>query len=407
MSGEIVVSVLVLIAPGREEEFLEVMRYDAVESRKEPGCVCFHVSKCLDERTYMFYEVYRDQTAVTNHKLTPHYKRWNDFRDSGGVERQQNTVAEGVYIGDHAAAPASPESPQPAGSPGSSSASKHGGSNYDVVREHPRRGQTVPPEGFGHPRGLAEEPIRPGTLSNFGRGGVRHVKKGSPHQVSPNSETTLRFYEGGLAPNKGPVRFGHMNIQNHDEGKGRNRDLKMAKESVSNFNGCGPLPDDGSEDPKPRRASDVNEKKNFDGLALTPDPTANAVRRNPASRHEWANQMENRNFDGVGLKPWDGAGPNPDDPVRTPDPDHPWLKARKELRDNFDGMALTPSPEKPKVPVNATVKEPWDTAKHGEEDPFNFPGGVRNQQLRPAQPLPKDAAGQSRKASTPRNFFGW
>ena len=77
------------------------------------------------------------------------------------------------------------------------------------------------------------------------------------------------------------------------------------------------------------------------------------------------------------------------------------------MRDNFDGMALTPSPEKPKVPVNATVKEPWDTAKHGEEDPFNFPGGVRNQQLRPAQPLPRDAAGQSRKASTPRNFFGW
>ena len=39
MSGEIVVSVLVQIAPGREEEFLEVMRHDAVESRKEPGCV--------------------------------------------------------------------------------------------------------------------------------------------------------------------------------------------------------------------------------------------------------------------------------------------------------------------------------------------------------------------------------
>ena len=44
---------------------------------------------------------------------------------------------------------------------------------------------------------------------------------------------------------------------------------------------------------------------------------------------EWANQMENRNFDGAGLK-LDGVGPNPDGPVRTPDPEYPWVKAQKE-----------------------------------------------------------------------------
>ena len=177
------------------------MRHDAVESRKEPGCVCFHVSKCLDERTYMFYEVYRDHTAVTNHKLTPHYKRWNDFRDSGGVERQQNTVAEGVYIGDHASAPGSPASLSPRAAPGApnTEATTTTSCASTLAEDRPPL-----PRVSVTPRGLAEEPIRPGTLSNFGRGGVRHVKKGSPHQVSPNSETTLRFYEGGLAPNKDP-----------------------------------------------------------------------------------------------------------------------------------------------------------------------------------------------------------
>ena len=151
----------------------------------------------------MFYEVYRDHTAVTNHKLTPHYKRWNDFRDSGGVERQQNTVAEGVYIGDHASAPGSPASPQPAGSPGSS---KHGGNNYDVVREHPRRGQTAAPEGFGHPRGLAEEPIRPGTLSNFGRGGSPRQKRIAPSGISQQRDHPA-LLRGRPRPEQGTRAF--------------------------------------------------------------------------------------------------------------------------------------------------------------------------------------------------------
>ena len=134
-------------------------------------------------------------------------------------------------------------------------------------------------------------------------------------------------------------------------------------------------------------------------MALTADPTANAPRRNPAVRHEWANQMENRNFDGVGLKPWDGVGPNPDGPVRTPDPEYPWVKAQKELRDNFDGMALTPSPDKPNVPVDVTVKEPWDTGKHGSEDPFNFPGASETSSSDPrsrCRQTPRGSPGQRR-----------
>ena len=57
MSGEVVISVNAIVAPGREQEFLHVMSTAASESRMEPGCVCFHVSKLPGERAYMFYEV--------------------------------------------------------------------------------------------------------------------------------------------------------------------------------------------------------------------------------------------------------------------------------------------------------------------------------------------------------------
>lgn len=160
MSGEIVVNVLVRVAPGREAEFLEVMRVDAIESRKEPGCSCFHVSRSTDERTYMFYEVYADASAVEHHKRTPHYKRWNDFRESGGIEKQHNTVCEGVYVG---AVPPSSASSSPGarsaspGAPGSAPSSgggaKHGG-------EQLRRLDGAPPPRALHPPLRVRPPAR-------------------------------------------------------------------------------------------------------------------------------------------------------------------------------------------------------------------------------------------------------
>lgn len=46
----------------------------------------------------MFYEVYEDEAAVAHHKSTPHYNAWNEFRCSGAVEQQENTVCTGVYV---------------------------------------------------------------------------------------------------------------------------------------------------------------------------------------------------------------------------------------------------------------------------------------------------------------------
>ena len=46
--------------------------------------------------------------------------------------------------------------------------------DFDGQGVVPQRSKTVPPVDFGHPRGLAEDPVRPGCYSNFGKGGVRH-----------------------------------------------------------------------------------------------------------------------------------------------------------------------------------------------------------------------------------------
>ena len=94
MDRPICVSVLVVVAEGRESEFLEVMRQDAIESRKEPGCMCFHVSAAPDPRTYMFYEVYVDGDAVASHKNTKHYAAWD-----ATIETVQKLIDLGVDVG--------------------------------------------------------------------------------------------------------------------------------------------------------------------------------------------------------------------------------------------------------------------------------------------------------------------
>lgn len=159
MSGEVVISVNVIVAPGREQEFLHVMNQDASESRLEPGCMCFHVSKLPGERAYMFYEVYQDDDAVQFHKETPHYQAWNKFRESGGIQSLNAQVCDGVFIAPDAyAAYAKQEYAQ--------SPAHHGHEETMFDRHHddesPQRHQMEAPRGFSHPRGLAEKPTRPG-----------------------------------------------------------------------------------------------------------------------------------------------------------------------------------------------------------------------------------------------------
>ena len=68
----------VRIKPEMRQRFLDAIEVDAVGSEKdEPGCVRFNVLQDdSDKDIYYFYEVYRDQAAVEEHRAAPQYAVW-------------------------------------------------------------------------------------------------------------------------------------------------------------------------------------------------------------------------------------------------------------------------------------------------------------------------------------------
>src|SRR5262245_59522342 len=70
--------VKVRVKPEERENFLKAIEVDALGSeRDEPGCARFNVLQdAEDENTYYFYEVYRDEAALEEHRKAPHYAVW-------------------------------------------------------------------------------------------------------------------------------------------------------------------------------------------------------------------------------------------------------------------------------------------------------------------------------------------
>ena len=62
---------------GEEEAVEQILRENAAESRREPGCRTFAVSRSTDEpRTYVLYEEYDDEAAFAAHRTSEHFKRY-------------------------------------------------------------------------------------------------------------------------------------------------------------------------------------------------------------------------------------------------------------------------------------------------------------------------------------------
>ncbi|ART83683.1 antibiotic biosynthesis monooxygenase [Oceanisphaera profunda] len=64
------------LKPGKTDEFLAAMLPNAAASvRDEPGCHIFDVLQDReDPELFWLYEIYQDEAALAEHKLTPHYK---------------------------------------------------------------------------------------------------------------------------------------------------------------------------------------------------------------------------------------------------------------------------------------------------------------------------------------------
>src|SRR5512136_816891 len=73
------------IKPSALDEFLKVIKNDAVHSeRDEPGCMRFDILRDNDDPLkFFFYEVYKDETARLVHRETPHFARWTKFIETG------------------------------------------------------------------------------------------------------------------------------------------------------------------------------------------------------------------------------------------------------------------------------------------------------------------------------------
>lgn len=64
--------------PGKGDEVLALLEKMAVAVRDhEPGCRTYEVSRGREDGdAFLLYEVYVDETAVSDHRATPHFKRY-------------------------------------------------------------------------------------------------------------------------------------------------------------------------------------------------------------------------------------------------------------------------------------------------------------------------------------------
>ncbi|CAB9509391.1 (4S)-4-hydroxy-5-phosphonooxypentane-2,3-dione isomerase [Seminavis robusta] len=87
------------VDPDRMAEFLEMIKTNAENSRKEPGCIRFDVLRDQEApNKFIFYELYKDPAAVDFHKTQPHYAAWAKFKESGGVISSVSKKNDGEFV---------------------------------------------------------------------------------------------------------------------------------------------------------------------------------------------------------------------------------------------------------------------------------------------------------------------
>ena len=88
MTTYVVLIVTVDILPDRIADFLKAIETTATASRRlEPYCRSFDVfSDKTDPHRFYLFKCFEDKKWFEHHKTTPHYKVWDDFKQSGGVK---------------------------------------------------------------------------------------------------------------------------------------------------------------------------------------------------------------------------------------------------------------------------------------------------------------------------------
>lgn len=88
--SNLVLVVTVKVQPEFVAKLKPAMLENAAQSVQEENCYQFDVIVSQDdENTFMFYEVYKDEQALADHRQTPHFLNyWNLMQELGdNVER--------------------------------------------------------------------------------------------------------------------------------------------------------------------------------------------------------------------------------------------------------------------------------------------------------------------------------
>ena len=65
------------VAPEKLDAFVDLVRFNAANSRKEPACLKFDVLRSHDNPLlFRLHEVYKDEAGFLAHQATAHYARW-------------------------------------------------------------------------------------------------------------------------------------------------------------------------------------------------------------------------------------------------------------------------------------------------------------------------------------------
>ena len=65
------------VAPDQLDAFVDLVRFNAANSRREPGCLKFDVLRSAENPLlFRLHEVYKDEAGFAAHQATPHYARW-------------------------------------------------------------------------------------------------------------------------------------------------------------------------------------------------------------------------------------------------------------------------------------------------------------------------------------------
>ncbi|RHB49006.1 putative quinol monooxygenase [Exiguobacterium sp. AM39-5BH] len=74
---EITITAILKAQPGKKEELRQALDEVIPPSRQEEGCLAYVLHESIDAPgTFVFYEKYRDETALTQHINSAHYQAY-------------------------------------------------------------------------------------------------------------------------------------------------------------------------------------------------------------------------------------------------------------------------------------------------------------------------------------------